>query len=121
MTIAPKTFLLRRLVLGVMALAIVSPVAFVTAHGQVTTSPAIKIKQKTQIDSFRGEVVNWTPVAITVRDPKNSYTMRTFTFTPELTRKVENRHMEKGSKVTVKHRHMSDTAVSLKGKLLKQQ
>src|SRR5258708_3174942 len=121
MTIAPKNFLLRRLVLSVMALAIVSPVAFVTAHGQVTTSPAINSKQKTQIANFRGEVANWPPVAITAPDPKNPYNRRPFTFTPELPRKGENRHMEKGSKVTVKHRHMSDTAVSLKGKLLKQQ
>jgi len=88
---------------------------------QVTTSPTIKFKQpKVKIESFKGTVVNCTPVAITVRDLNDTTKLRTFSYTPELTRKMENRYIENGSKITVKHPHLSDTALDLKAKILRQ-
>ncbi len=96
-------------------------VASLAALGQVATAPTIKVKQpKAKVDSFKGEVVNCTPAAITVRSPGNAYAVRTFSFSPELARKMENHRMEPGSPVTVKYQHMTDTAVALKGKILNQ-
>ena len=87
---------------------------------QVTTTAPIKLKQpKVKIDRFKGTVVNCTPVAITVRSTADTNRIRTFSFTPQLTRKMENRRMENGAKVNVKYQHMTDTAVALKGKILK--
>ena len=90
-------------------------------HAQVTTTAPIKVRQPgAKIDSFRGEVVNWTPAAITVRDARDAYKLRTFTFDSKLVTKVTNRYMEKGSRVTVKYQHMTDTAVGLQGRILRQ-
>ena len=91
-----------------------------SAGAQVTTLPTIKLKgPKQKTNSFRGEVLNFTPVAITVRDRGNFAKVRTFSYTPELTRKLENRRMENGDPVTVHYLRGSDTAVRLKGKLRK--
>jgi len=91
----------------------------VRASAQVTTAPTIVIKQpKPKSDYFHGNVVNFTPKAVTVRDPKNVYNTRTFDFTPELAAKLENRHMEPGVKITVKYLRGSSTAVHLKGKIV---
>jgi len=88
--------------------------------GQVTTAPVIVIKQpKVKYDTYRGEVVNCTAKAITVRDPANVYNTRTFSFSPGLERKMENRSVDPGLKVTVKVQHASNVAVSLRGKKLK--
>ena len=90
------------------------------ASAQVTTAPAIVIKQpKPKYDTYRGEVVNCTNKAITVRDPANVYNTRTFDFSPGLERKMENRSIEHGFKITVKVQHASNVAVSLRGKKLK--
>ena len=85
---------------------------------QVTTTRPIKIKQpKVQTDKFKGVVVTWTPVSITVR-PRESHTMlRTFSFDEALQRQVENRYMENGDTVTVYVRKGSETAVKLSGKI----
>jgi hypothetical protein len=89
---------------------------------QVTTAPTIIIKQpKPKYDYFRGQVVNFTPKIVTVREPKNVYNTRTFDFTPELAGKLENRHMEPGTKITVKFLRGSSTAVRLKGKIVRTQ
>jgi hypothetical protein len=87
---------------------------------QVTTTAPVKFKQpKVKIDRFKGTVVNCTSVAITVRSATDTNTIRTFSFAPQLLRKMENRRMEKEAKVQVKYEHRSDTAVALKGKILK--
>ena len=88
------------------------------AAAQVTTLPAIKVKQpKPKIDKFRGESMNFTPVAITVRDPKNTTSVRTFHFTSDLERKMEGRFVENGDKVTVHFVKGSDTAVKISAKI----
>jgi len=85
---------------------------------QVTTTKPIKIKQpKVQTDKYKGVVVTWTPVSITVR-PKESHTLlRTFSFTEDLQRRVEDRYMENGDTVTVYVRKGSEMAVKLSGKI----
>jgi len=89
-------------------------------NAQVTTTAPVKFKQpKTKIDSFKGSVVNCTSVAITVRSAADANTIRTFSYSALLLRKMENRRMEKEAKVEVKYEHMSDIAVELKGKILK--
>ncbi len=92
-----------------------------TTWGQVRQTEPIKIKSpKPALSSFHGEVLNFTPVAITVRDPKNTTLVRTFEFTPELQRKLENRYLENGDRVTVRFVKGGDTAVKLKGKIRRQ-
>lgn len=85
---------------------------------QVTTTRPIKVKQpKVQTDQYKGVVVTWTPVSITVR-PRESHTMlRTFSFDEPLQRQVENRYMENGDSVTVYVRKGSEIAVKLSGKI----
>jgi hypothetical protein len=90
------------------------------ASAQVTTAPAIVLKQpKPKYDIYRGDVVNYTSTAITVRDPNNVYNIRTFQFSPGLRSKMENRTIEHGFRITVKVQHASDVAVALRGKKLK--
>lgn len=91
------------------------------AAGQVVTAPPVrmKVKQpKQKVESFKGEVFNFTNVAITVRDTKNFALLRTFSYSPELTRKLENRYMEPGDRITVRF-VSGNTAIALKGKLRK--
>jgi len=103
--------------LAIAALPAFSPLRL---SGQVTTAPMIVTKQpKPKYDRFRGQVVNCTRKAITVRDPGDTYNTRTFSFSPELERKMENRSMNIGAKVTVKFQHQSNVAVLLKGKTIK--
>ncbi len=90
---------------------------------QVTTGQPVKVKikaPKARHDTFQGEVMNFTNSAITVRDRKNFALLRTFSFSPELARKLENRRMEPGRRVSVRYIHGSDTAVALKGKIEKE-
>ncbi len=101
---------------GFLLLSVAASAALV--HAQVTTLPAITVKQpKPKIEKFHGEAVNTTPVAITVRDPKNTALVRTFRFTPELERKMDGHSIENGDKVTVHFIKGSDTAVKLSAKI----
>lgn len=92
-------------------------------RAQVSTGKPIKLKIKTpkqKHDSFRGDVMNFTNAAITVRDRNNMALLRTFNYTPELARKVENRRLEPGQRVTVRYIRGTNTAVALNGKLRKE-
>lgn len=103
--------------LGVLALATVPG-----AVAQVVTAPAVHSKvrnPKPKIDTFQGDVVSFTNAAITVRDRKNLALIRTFSYSPELVRKMENRRMEPGDRVAVRFLRGTDTAVELKGKIRK--
>src|SRR5436189_2844728 len=96
--------------------AILLPAAIASA--QLTNTKKVKFKTpKTKIDSFQGQVVSFTPAAVTVRDHLDTTKVRTFDYTPELTHKLENSYIEPGTKITVKYRHLSDTAVALKAKI----
>jgi len=84
--------------------------------------PPVRLKtriEKPKQDSFPGEVVNFTPSSITVRNRSNFALIRTFSYSPQLARKLENRHMEPGDRVTVRYLRGTDTAVGLKGKIRK--
>jgi hypothetical protein len=85
---------------------------------QVTTTKPIRVKQpKVATEKYKGVIVTWTPVSITVR-PKESHTLlRTFSFDEALQRRVENHYMENGDPVTVYVRKGSETAVKLSGKI----
>lgn len=101
---------------------LLGPLSSPPAAAQVREAAPIRVKVKTakpKVDSFRGEVMNFTPSAVTVRDRHNQALLRTFSFSPELARKVENRRMENGDRVTVRYIRGNDTAVALKGKLRK--
>lgn len=95
-------------------------------HAQETTGKAVTLKAKTvkpekvKLDTFKGEVVRMDTVSIIVRDPKNSYIVHTFTFSPELTKKlqplIERGGYQPGDKVTVSFEQGSTVAQSIKGK-----
>ena len=90
------------------------------AASQVRDSKPVRIHSKTPkpaTDSWSGEVVSFTPSSVTVRDRANMSILRTFSFSPELARKVENRHMEHGDRVSVRYLRGTETAVALKGRL----
>ncbi len=92
-------------------------------QSQVRRTEPIKVKIKTPkpaVERFRGTVQNFTPTAITVQDLKKFNLVRTFEFTPELQRKLQNRRIENGERVTVRYRKGSDVAVAVKGKVRKE-
>jgi hypothetical protein len=96
------------------------------AGAQVTTSSPITVNAKTtkpakvKIDTFKGEVVRMDTVSIIVRDPKNSYLVRTFTFSPDLTKKlqglIERGGYQPGDMVEVRYQDGSSVAQLIKGK-----
>jgi hypothetical protein len=96
------------------------------ARGQVTTSNPITVNAKTtkppkvKIDSFKGEVVRMDTVSIIVRDPKNSYLVRTFTFSPDLTKKLQaliaRGGYQPGDTVEVRYQDGTSVAQLIKGK-----
>ena len=103
-----------------LAMAVLPAFLPLPLSGQVTTAPTIVLKQpKPKYDRFRGQVVNCTTKAITVRSPGDVYNTRTFAFSPALERKMGNRSMDIGAKVTVRFQPASNVAVSLKGKIVK--
>jgi len=97
-----------------------------TAYAQETTASPVTLKAKTtkppkvKIDNFKGEVVRMNTVSIIVRDPKNSYVVRTFTFSPDLTKKlqglIERGGYQPGDIVTVRYKDGTSEADSIKGK-----
>ena len=95
-------------------------------RAQVTTGKAVTLKAKTvkpekvKLDTFKGEVVRMNTVSIIVRDPKNSYIVRTFTFSPDLAKKlqplIDRGGYQPGDKITVLFEQGSTVAQSIKGK-----
>ncbi len=95
-------------------------------HAQETTGSTITVQPKTvkpakiKIDTFRGEVVRMNTVSIVVRDPKNSYVVRTFTFSPDLTKKLRDLigrgGYQPGDSVTIRFAHGGSIAQVIKGK-----
>lgn len=86
--------------------------------GQTVTATAKVPKQK--IDKFKGEVIRMNTVSIIVRDPKNSYLVRTFTFSPALAKKlqslIDRGGYQPGDMVTVRYGHGTSVAQSISGK-----
>jgi hypothetical protein len=96
------------------------------ARAQETTASPVTLKAKTtkpekvKIDTFKGEVVRMNTVSIIVRDPKNSYVVRTFTFSPDLTKKLQDLigrgGYQPGDTVTIRYAHGTSEAQLIKGK-----
>ncbi len=99
------------------------------AAAQETTTSPVTLKAKTtksakvKIDTFKGEVVRMNTVSIIVRDPKNSYVVRTFTFSSDLNKKLQSLiargGYQPGDMVTIRFKHGSPEAESIKGKASK--
>ena len=126
----------KRIGIAIFFVASLSGVALVTsglvasrASTQVTTSKPIAVKSKTvkppkmKLDTFKGEVIRMNTVSITVRDPKNSYIVRTFTFSPEVAKQlqplIDKGGYQSGDHVTIKFAQGSTVAQSIKGKASK--
>lgn len=99
------------------------------AYPQETTASPVTLKAKNvkppkiKMDRFKGEVVRMNTVSIIVRDPKDSYIVRTFTFSPDLTKKlqglIERGGYQPGDMVTVLYKDGTSVADSIKGKASK--
>lgn len=111
------------------SLSILMLVGFLAASpatAQQNTAAPVTLKAKTtkpakiKMDTFKGEVVRMNTVSIIVRDPKNSYMVRTFTFSPDLTKKLQNLiargGYQPGDEVTVRYKDGSSEAEMIKGK-----
>jgi hypothetical protein len=80
---------------------------------------AAKPKQKTAV--FRGEVVRFDSVSITVRNAKEPLRLHTFTYTAELREKIikmlETGGYQYGDKVKIRYVPGQNVAVSIHGKV----
>lgn len=110
-------------------LGVASGLAAPSASAQVTTSKTVTVKPKTvkppkvKLDIFKGEVIRMNTVSIIVRDPKNSYIVRTFTFSPDVAKKlqplIDKGGYQSGDRVTIKYAAGSTVAQSITGKASK--
>lgn len=93
-----------------------------TATAQVSTTKPIKsTSSRPKKVKFKGEVINATRVAITVRSRDNFNLVRTFTYDAELAAKVgkqfdKNKLYQFGDRVVITHLAGTDTAVRIRGK-----
>lgn len=107
-------------------LMLASILAPAPAAAQENTATPVTLKAKTmkpakvKTDTFKGEVVRMNTVSIIVRDPKNSYVVRTFTFSPDLTKKLQSLigrgGYQPGDEVTVHYKDGTSEAETIKGK-----
>ena len=79
----------------------------------VTNSTAVLARSKTKTDKFEGYVVVAGPKAITVKNKKNIYHVRTFNYSPKLEEKLRKKNLEPGKTVTVHYTRGTDVAVKL--------
>ncbi len=89
---------------------------------QVDASKPIAVKslKVPKTEKFQGEVLNMTAVAITVRSTKSPMTIRTFTYAPQISDRMQQIFgrggYQFGDKVTVKCQPGSNVALHIKGK-----
>lgn len=93
----------------------------VPLRAQVDTSKPIAIKTvKPKREKFRGEVLNATSAAITVRSQENERLIRTFTYSVEVGDKmqkiIDGGGYQYGDKVDIWYEAGSDVALQIKGK-----
>ncbi len=93
----------------------------ISARAQVDTSKPIVIKKlKPKLAIFKGEVMNVTPVAITVRSQENGWLVRTFRYSDEvrdrMQRIIDRGSYQYGDKVKIEYEAGSDVALRIKGK-----
>jgi hypothetical protein len=91
---------------------------------EVDTSKPIVVKAKKapkpKREVFKGEVMNMTPAAITVRSQSDQRTIRTFSYSPDLAtrmqRMIDKGGYQYGDKVTIETDAGSSVALQIKGK-----
>jgi hypothetical protein len=114
-----------------LALAAAAAFAARPAHAQVTTSKPITVKVKTakpkkpKVDTFKGEVLHMDGSSIMVRDASDTAVVRTFTYTPALSKKLQ-KLLERGGypygeRVRVKYAEGGTVAQGISGKAPKPQ
>jgi hypothetical protein len=69
---------------------------------------------RNRYQTMRGTVEVFSQRAITVRDARQMYVVRTFSFDPKLFPKMQKRHYRKGDRVKVKFVRGTDVAVEVK-------
>lgn len=119
---------LERIVFFVL-LAAAAGLAAAPARAQVTTSKPITVKIKTvkqskpKLLSFKGEVLHMDAQAIIVRDPKNTLTVKTFSYTPELSKRlkdlIDRGGYQYGDRIQVKYASGGTVAQEITGKASK--
>lgn len=70
-------------------------------------------KTRGRFETMRGTVEVFSSRAITIRDAKQMYLVRTFSFDPKLLPKMQRRHYAKGDRVKIKYIRGTDIAVSV--------
>ncbi|HEV2489009.1 MAG TPA: hypothetical protein VGT03_04310 [Candidatus Acidoferrales bacterium] len=110
-------------------LAAAAGLAAAPAGAQVTTTKPITVKiktvkpQKPKLLTFKGEVLHMDAQAIIVRDPKDNLTVRTFSYAPELSKKlkelIDRGGYQYGDRVHVKYASGSAVAQEITGKASK--
>ena len=67
--------------------------------------------EKLKKDRFYGNVVSVGPKAISVKSKQNMYVVRTFNYTPQLERKIQQKKPAPGRQVTVHYFRGTDLAL----------
>jgi hypothetical protein len=62
-------------------------------------------------DKFRGNVVSAGPRAISVKSKQNMYIVRTFNYTPQLEKKIQQKKPAPGRQITVHYFRGTDLAL----------
>lgn len=113
----------------VFVLAAAMGLAALPAQAQVTTGTPITVRVKTRkppkpkTETFKGEVVYMNAGSISVRDPKNTLIVRTFTYSAALKKKLQTLiargGYQFGDKVQIRYVAGSSVAEGIKGKASK--
>lgn len=111
------------------ALFFVAGVAIPSAHAQVTESKPVTVKIKTvkppksHLDTFKGVVLHMDAQSIMVRDANNTAVVKTFSYTPELSKKlkslIDRGGYQYGDRVRVKYKSGETVAQNISGKASK--
>lgn len=119
---------LERIVFTV-AVAALSCLAIPSAGAQTTVGKTITVKikapkpPKPRYDTFKGEVLHMDALSIMVRDPSNAAIIKTFTYTPELSKKlkslIDRGGYQYGDRVQIKYKSGDTVAQSITGKASK--
>jgi len=108
--------------LGPVWLAVVALTALAApARAQIDTSKPIPIKTlKPRLVKFRGEVMNATAAAITVRSLENEAVIRTFSYSPKVGERmqaiIDHGGYQYGDRVEIQYEAGSNVARRIKGK-----
>ncbi|HEV2287891.1 MAG TPA: hypothetical protein VGR81_02955 [Candidatus Acidoferrales bacterium] len=116
----------RRHIAALFLAAAVASVECIPARAQSTTAKTVKAKNvlpKVKLDTFKGDVIRMDTTSIQVRDPKDTYVVRTFTFSTYLKNKlqklIDQGGYQSGDHVTIKYEHGTNVAEEIHGKASK--